>query len=222
MIDKDLSALIRMAVEAERLETPAPVRFEWARGDGASRKEQVRKMIAGVATLAAAACLGFAALTWMQPATVTPGPVAVAPLGSGTGSGLNTEIAKAAVPGVIDVVPAPLGAVLLAVFTDAENNCSCIQLNAADFQGKLASLGSAELIQLAKQTGCHEDPQRVLVIAMEGPRDQLPSSTIEAEMLASAVRENTPQCGDDACFTETTAPFLSADVRVVAGSVALR
>jgi hypothetical protein len=132
------------------------------------------------------------------------------------------ENTKPAVPAIIEAVPSPLGAVLLAVFSDAENNCSCIQLNPADFNGNLKNLGSAELIQMAKQSGCYENPQQVLVIAMEGPRDQLPNSTVEAEMLASAVRENTPHCGDDACFTQTTAPFLSADVRVVAGSLALR
>ena len=213
MNDKDLSALIRMAVEAERLGEPGPVRFEWARADAQERKDRVRKMVAGVATLAAAACLGFAAITWLRPtppAALTPAPVAVNHATKEAGTALAT------------VMPPSVGAVLLAVFNDVEENCSCIQLNPADFAGGLANLDRAELVRIARETSCHDDPGQVLVIAMEGPQGSMPSSAAEAELLATAVRENTTHCPDDACFTRTAAPFLPEGVRVVAGSIALR
>jgi hypothetical protein len=221
MNEKDLNALIRMAAEAERLEEPAGARFEWARADGAERQLRVRKMITGVATLAAAACLGFAAISWLKPAQ---------PVAPGSSGPIAIEKAPAVTPAVVEkatdvalpVPTSPLGAVLLAVFSDKENNCSCLQLNPADFKGDLASWGSEDLVRMARETRCQDDPTRVLVIAMEGPKDKLPSSTAEAELLAAAVRENTPHCGDDICFTQTAAPFVPAGVRVVAGSMALR
>ncbi|HYE63305.1 MAG TPA: hypothetical protein VD997_15040 [Phycisphaerales bacterium] len=227
MNDRDLNALIRMAQEVEQLEEPAPLRFEWAQADAGARKLHVRKALGGVAALAAAACLGIAAITWMKPApSGVPGPVA-------------TNSGPAAVPIDVKVEPrsegrdvavrlasakgsSPLGAVLLAVFKDSEDRCSCIQINGADFKGDLASIGSSELVRAALESSCHENPQEVLVIAMEGPRDRLPSSTAEAEFLAAAVQSGSSHCSDDGCLTETTGAFLPEGVRAVAGTVALR
>jgi len=219
MNDKDLSALIRMAGEAERLEEQAPLRFEWAKPDRTAREGQFRKMLGGIATLAAAACLGIAVLVWMKP-TQTPN------LPSG-GSITHHETSP------MDFVRKPevladggassadnLASVVLASFSDADDRCSCVQMNAADFKGKLTEVGSLELLRTAMANPCHENPKQVLVIAMQGPRESLPTSAAEAELLFAAVADGATHCGDDSmCFTSSTSPYIPEGVTVLAGSI---
>lgn len=215
MNDKDLSALIRMAMEAERLEEPAPLRFAWAKPEHEATASRVRTMATGIVSLAAAACLGFAALFWMKPSPtpVPTGPVAV----SEEPAGVHRE----SVPVVLASTEPDMGSVIMAVFRDADDRCSCIQINEADFDGKLSEVGQAEILRKALANACHENPRQVLVIAMEGPRDELPTTAAEAELLAAAMREEAGPCGGDAmCISSRAVAFMPSSVTVLTSTMA--
>lgn len=216
MDDKDIAALIRMAAEAERLEEAAPLRFEWARPNHSDRAQQVRKLAAGIATLAAAACVGFMALVWLKP---TPTPV-TPPLAV-------IDPKPAEVVALVERDPEPVaspkaefGSVIMAFFRDSDDRCSCVQLNAADFKGGLAEVHGQELLRRALANACHDNPERVMVIAMQGPTDALPSSTAEAELIAAAMREESAHCGGDAmCISSVASPFFSEGVTLVTSTL---
>jgi hypothetical protein len=218
MNDKDLSALIRMATEAERLEEPAPLRFAWAKADRADTASRVRTAVTGIVSLAAAACLGFVALTWMKPTSTQPLPVAVAP----------TEVQPVVetAPEVIRLAKADsapeveIGSVIMAVFRDADERCSCIQINAADFEGRLSDVGQSEILRRALANACHDNPRQVLVIAMQGPKDELPTTAAEAELLAAAVREDAGHCGSDAmCISSEAVAYMPSSVTVLTSTL---
>jgi hypothetical protein len=216
MNDKDLSALIRMAMEAERLEEPAPLRLTWARPEREETAARLRTMVTGIATLAAAACLGFAALVWMKPASPTQ------PLAHQGGATPAPEVSEATVP-VVELAKAEpeVGSVIMAVFRDADDRCSCIQINEADFKGRLSEVGQAEILRTALANACHENPRQVLVIAMQGPRHELPSTTAEAELLAAAMHEEANSCADDAmCISSRAVAYIPSSVTVLTSTMA--
>ena len=215
MNDKDLSALIRMATEAERLEEPAPLRFEWAKPNRADTASRVRTAATGIVSLAAAACLGFVAITWMKPAPSQPLPVAVK----------STEVPPVVEPAASEVTHVAkaepeIGSVIMAVFRDADERCSCIQINAADFEGRLSDVGQSEILRRALANACHDNPRQVLVIAMQGPKDELPTTAAEAELLAAAVREDAGHCGSDAmCISSQAVAYMPSSVTVLTSTL---
>jgi hypothetical protein len=215
MNDKDLSALIRMATEAERLEEPAPLRFGWAKPNRTDTASRVRTAVTGIVSLAAAACLGFAAITWMKPAPSQPLPVAVKP----TEVPPVVEAAASEVTHVAKAEP-EIGSVIMAVFRDADERCSCIQINAADFEGRLSDVGQSEILRRALANACHDNPRQVLVIAMQGPKDELPTTAAEAELLAAAVREDAGHCGSDAmCISSQAVAYMPSSVTVLTSTL---
>lgn len=205
--DLDLAALVRMAGEAERLEEPAPVRFEWARAAG-RQNDLVRRMTVG--GLAAAACVALGAFFWMKQAPA-PKPLEVATAGPA-----GAEVAPVSV-----AAKAPEnGSVVMAFFHDADDRCSCVQLNAGNFKGDLAQVRGDDLVRSALANACHENPQRLLVIAMQGPKEALPASTAEAEVWAACVNDGAGRCrGESLCISDHAAPFIPAGVTMVTGSM---
>ena len=114
------------------------------------------------------------------------------------------------------------GSVLLAVFHDADDRCSCIQLQHPWSKGTdVSQLGGGAVLRAAMSTTCHDNPDKVLAIAVSGPKYLLPRSTAEAEVLAACVTDN-GRCGDDGgCYSNSAAAYLPAGVTVVAESMGM-
>ncbi len=229
--DKDLAALIRMADEVDRLESPAASRFEWAAVQASGRSALIRRMTLGMGGLAAAACVGLGMFLWAKPATVpqqisrtNPAPVLTLPTPTDVESTpVTVAVGKAPQPVLVTQAPIEpeIQSVVMAVFQDADDRCSCIQMNPGNFKGDLANVGSQELLRTAMANACHANPDRVLVIAMQGPSESLPTSTAEAEVWAACVSERTGHCdGDSFCVTRSSAPFIPAGVTMITGSMA--
>jgi hypothetical protein len=207
MDERDLNALIRMAAEVDQMEEDGGHSFQWAKAR-ASRRDVLMQRLTGIGGLAAAACLGLMVFAWLR--TPAPSP---APAPSGV-----------AIKDPVKVQPKPVeeGSVLLAVFHDADDRCSCVQLRDDFAKGrKLTEVGGGELLRTAISTACHENPQKVLVIAVSGPKDMLPKSTAEAEVLATCVSEY-GRCGDDSiCYANNAAAYLGPGMTVVAESMGM-
>jgi len=208
MDERDLNALIRMATEVDTMESDASHSFQWARAK-ASRRDVIMQRLTGIGGLAAAACLALMVFMWVRgPQPAAPTPVAI-------------------VPPKIELVPLPAklseeGSVLLAIFHDADDRCSCVQLRSDALKGrKVSEMGGGELLRTAIATACHENPEKVLVLAMSGPRDVLPRSTAEGEVLAACITEN-GRCGDDSiCYASSAQAYLPAGVTVVAETMGM-
>jgi hypothetical protein len=209
MDERDLNALIRMAAEVERMEQDSGHSFQWARAR-ASRRDVLVQRLTAIGGLAAAACIGLMVVVWMrgpQASTPAPRPVATIP----------EKPAPRATP-----KGAEEGSVLLAVFHDADERCSCVQLRHDVLKGrKLTEVGGGELLRAAMAGSCQENPDKVLVLAVSGPKEMLPRSTAEAEILATCITEN-GRCGDDSlCYASNAAAYLPPGVTVVAESLGM-
>ncbi len=210
MDERDLNALIRMATEAEQMEQDSSRSFQWARAR-ASRRDVLMQRLTGIGGLAAAACLALMVVAWLRAPQATPAPAPVA---------IHAEIHNEKPA----VAKAPeQGSVMLAVFHDADDRCSCVQLRQDAFgKGRdLTQVGGSELLRAAFAGSCHENPEKVLVIAMSGPKDMLPRSTAEAEVLATCVTEYGRCDGDSGCYATHAASYLPAGVTVVAESMGM-
>jgi hypothetical protein len=210
MDERDLNALIRMATEVDDMESDAGHSFQWARAK-ASRRDVIMQRLTGIGGLAAAACLALMVFMWVrgpQPVAPTPGPLTRI---------ISEKPAPAAPPKLSEE-----GSVLLAVFHDADDRCSCVQLRSDALKGrKVSEMGGGELLRTAIATACHENPEKVLVLAMSGPRDVLPRSTAEAEVLATCITEN-GRCGDDSiCYASSAQAYLPPGVTVVAETMGM-
>jgi hypothetical protein len=211
MDERDLNALIRMATEVDEMESDESHSFQWARAKD-SRRDVIMQRLTGIGGLAAAACLALMVFMWVrgpQSVATTPGPLSI--------TNAPSPVAPVALPKLSEE-----GSVILAVFHDADDRCSCVQLRSDALKGrKLTDMGGGELLRTAIATACHENPEKVLVLAMSGPRDVLPRSTAEAEVLAACISEN-GRCGDDSiCYASNAQAYLPAGVTVVAETLGM-
>jgi len=209
MDERDLNALIRMATEVDAMESDESHSFHWARAK-ASRRDVIMQRLTGIGGLAAAACLALMVFMWVRgPQPAAPTPVAIA----------APTIEHIAVPAKLSEE----GSVILAIFHDADDRCSCVQLRSDAFKGrKVSEMGGGELLRTAIATACHENPEKVLVLAMSGPREVLPHTTAEAEVLATCISEG-GRCGDDSiCYASNAQVYLPAGVTVVAETMGMR
>lgn len=209
MDERDLNALIRMATEVDEMEADASHSFQWARAK-ASRRDVIMQRLTGIGGLAAAACLALMVFMWVRgPQPVAPTPVAALPE--------HTVAPVKATPKAPEE-----GSVLLAVFHDSDDRCSCVQLRSDALKGrKVSEMGGGELLRAAIATACHENPEKVLVLAMSGPKDVLPTTTAEAEVLATCITEN-GRCGDDSiCYASSAQSYLPPGVTVVAETLGM-
>lgn len=225
MDQRDLNALIRMAAEVDTLEQDSAHSFQWAKAK-TSRREVLMQRMTGIGALAAAACLGLMVVSWLRAPQAQPShtamntekPAAPTVVASATPDTVkNVESAAEATPAKPEE-----GSVLLAVFHDANDMCSYVQLHKDALHGrKLTEVGGGELLRTAIAANCQDNPERVLVLAMTGPKDLLPRSTAEAEVLASCISEG-GRCGDDSgCYVNNAADYLPPGVTVVAETMGM-
>jgi hypothetical protein len=168
--------------------------------------------LTAIGGLAAAACLGLMVVMWVH------GPLGSAP-------SLAPSAARIERPGQIKASPSKApeeGSVLLAIFRDADDRCSCVQLRHDVLKGrKVTEVGAGELLRAAMAGGCHDNPDNLLVLAVSGPKEVLPRSAAEAEVLATCITEN-GRCGDDSgCYASNAVAFLPPGVTVMAETLGM-
>lgn len=229
MNNRELENLIRMAMEVEDLEGSRPaLSFDGAPVTVVRTGARRVWLIGG--GLAAAAALTLAAVAVWPTKPSEPS----ARLADSTGVVGTHEVVPPARSVVVDSpppvhvaqVPPDAGekTVLLAIFRDADDRCSCVQLRDGEWSGrKLADIGRSELLRTAMARACNESPEHVLVIAIAGPAEYLPSSD-QAEVLAACVFETPSTCGDDdsSCYTSAAMACLPAGMTVKAETLAMK
>lgn len=216
MRDDRLLQLVRMAGEADELErgsrlvlTDAPHPSLW------------RRMWAPLTAMAAAAAL--AVVLWpVAPGPVVrpgPGPVAIAPTGATPDEGAVTTVS---LPTVAEPCQ-PSGPMLLAVFHQPDERCDCVVWRAGAFvETDIRRLGSAELIEAAWTNRCADSSNLVLVVAIDGPPDELPQSAEAALELAANLSIPRAWCGENAgCYEDSAMGVLPSSVKIVAETLSM-
>ena len=193
MNDRQLEALVRMALEAERLEASAPPASAVAAG-----RWRLAWLGAG---LAAAAAVAIAFIVVFPRA---PSPIAIVP------------VDRPAVAGAI-----PEQSVVFAIFREADGECSCIQTHEPEWEGgrRLADVGRSELLDVVFRDPCTTALQHVLVVAVSGKAGTVPATSADAERLAAALPEEPLADADLSSLAYDAMPDLPPGSTVVARSV---
>lgn len=157
--------------------------------------------------LTAAAMLGLIGLQTLLPLRVvvpTPAPLATATDAPGA---MRLQPVLASAGGAGDVIPAavacetepPRGTVMahepgfgsriIAVALDADSSCRCSQtvLHRWETHQQVAAVTRADLLRIGFESACVAEPERILVVAVSGPVDQLPESEEAIAALAHCV-----------------------------------
>jgi hypothetical protein len=81
------------------------------------------------------------------------------------------------------------GSRIIAVALDADSSCRCSQtvLHRWDTHQQIASVSRADLLRIGFESACVAEPERILVVAVSGPVDQLPDSDEAIAALAHCV-----------------------------------
>ncbi len=246
MDDRRLQRLVKMAVEAERLEHPAAggVAGEVLTAtDGSehlslARRDRVWWRAAWIGGgLAAAACLTIA-FVMVRP----PGP---APTRIAKGDGAGSEVqpvpheVSGSEPAEVAILPRTESdegtvklasnrsesdeAVLFAVYRGANGSCECVQVNDPDWgsEKRLADVSRHELLRAGLQDSCMTMAPEVLVIGVEGKRGTLPSSRQHAETIARRLGEQSLRGRDVSSLAYAAMPDLPTGTVVVAEKVSI-
>jgi hypothetical protein len=251
MDDRRLQRLVKMAVEAERLEHPAAggVAGEVLTAtDGSehlslARRDRVWWRAAWIGGgLAAAACLTVVFVMVRLPGPVptriakghAAGPEVQPVPGEGSGSARG-EDRTASVPrgdvteseeGTVELASSRSEsdeAVLFAVYRGANGSCECVQVNDPDWgsEKRLADVSRHELLRAGLQDSCMSMAPEVLVIGVEGKRGTLPSSRQHAETIARRLGEQSLRGRDVSSLAYAAMPDLPTGTVVVAEKVSI-
>lgn len=132
---------------------------------------------------------GTLATTAGEPAAMQLQPVLAA--AGAAGEGIPVAVACENEPPRSSVVahePA-FGSRIIAVALDADSSCRCSQtvLHHWDTHQQIASVTRADLLRIGFESACVAEPERILVVAVSGPVDQLPDSDEAIAALAHCV-----------------------------------
>jgi hypothetical protein len=214
MNDRELERLIRMAHEAEALERSAEQPALRLVGGG------IRRWVAGLGIGAAAAASLLGAIVIMHQ-SMGPGK-------SGKIVTRETHSAPRPAPSGGDttlVKNEPEQCMVLAVYRNADGQCSCLQLKEHEWGGRsLADVPKRELVDLALREACSSDAHQVLVVAVEDKPGALPKSREDAEAIAAKLSEapSSGKVSDVSSYAYAAMPTLSSGATVVAERVAVR
>lgn len=203
--DRDIERLLRMAVEAEGLESPDPLvpgtrHAPGRRTPDAGRRWVLRRLAGGALATAALLVLGLAVFSQL---TGGASPARLRPDGGISTAGLA--------PRALIVQPAAAGTdedtVLLAVFHDELAGTRCVSWRDYDFGGNkcLGDVSEKELRGLCLRSAgletCGLKPQQVMLVALAGPRHSLPESDSSAQQLADCILRGERMCDSaGACY----------------------
>ncbi len=120
----------------------------------------------------------------------------------------------------------PIGAeeacVVVAIFKDSRGGCPCIHIQPhtlADGRS-LDDLSPDELLDVRLKGSCSATGDSLLLVAVQGPGDQLPRTAAEAEALAECVGDAPRVCdGSPGCMANIARGCLPPSVKVLAQSV---
>ncbi|MFZ4574562.1 MAG: hypothetical protein ACOYN0_09205 [Phycisphaerales bacterium] len=211
MNDRQLTQLLRMAAEAERLESgPATLRMPTP----THRRPGLWIGLAAAASVAAA--FAFLSLPSPQPKNA-PTPVALADPNP--------------------IAPQPVNAdpcddestVLLAIFRNADGSTiqSRIAMKDWDSRRGLNDLGEGELIgfafEHAEEMTPETLPDSVVLLAVSGPTNLVPHSEAAAAQLTACLEQTPASCGAEVpCYTSAALQCLPAGVSVIGEARAVR
>jgi hypothetical protein len=123
------------------------------------------------------------------PAAVRVEPLSVAMAGMG-------EVVPAAVAcevepprGTVVAHEPGFGSRIIAVALDADSSCRCSQtvLHRWESHQQIAAVTRADLLRIGFESACVAEPERILVLAVSGPMDELPESDEAIAALAHCV-----------------------------------
>jgi hypothetical protein len=203
MNDDRLNALLRLAIEAEALDAPAPRAVPRAR-----KGAVILRRIGGWMAVAAAATLAF-----------------VVVLGRVGSPGPTPPLATSAGPPT--VMPAPTKgepAMLLALFRGADSACECVVWREAHFGGRaIGDVAPSELVEAVLKDPCAASRgDLLLVVGLQGPREHLPPTQEAARVLANCLATGTDHCGEDVgCNGAGAASCIPAGVSIATGTLAM-
>ncbi len=149
----------------------------------------------GLIALQMLAPLGGAGTT-LAPSSTASGPAAlklepVMVAGAGSGETIPEAVAcEVEPPRSTAVAHEPgFGSRIIAVALDADSSCRCSQtvLHRWDSHQQLAAVTRADLLRIGFESACVAEPERILVVAVSGPVDQLPDSDEAIAALAHCV-----------------------------------
>ena len=227
--DRNVEQLVRMALDIEALERAAGAAGDEfgpvARiGRPAPRHGSWRKVGVGVGFgTAAAACLTLA-MFMMQPRNPGSGaPLAVAP----RVPSVPIPVEPDATPRVVQAANNDEKCVVMAMFRGADGQCSCLQMRDGDFEeGRtLAEVPRSELYDVALHAPCSTSAQQVLIVAVSGRADSLPTNHEQAEAIVRQISTAAASVGrhaDVSAIAYAAMPGLSPGSTVIAENVAMR
>lgn len=153
---------------------------------------------------------------------VAPGPSPMSP-GNGGAQGAAVQLASLSnAGGARAAQPSCTGCVVVAIFRDSRDGCSCVHLQPHDFTDgrRLADHAPTDLLSVPLKGACAPSPDRILLVALEGPTEMLPRTPAEAESLVECVTDAPRQCdGSPACYASAASRCLPQDVHVLAQTV---
>ncbi|MFM9996271.1 MAG: hypothetical protein ACKVU4_10775 [Phycisphaerales bacterium] len=235
MDDQRLQRLIRMAMEAESLD--GTVRANRDAPPGPISIVVWRRRLSWIGGgLAAAACLGVAAVVFRTPAPTGPGgfgrdaPIAIAdPAVADEGARGDSSPSQGPdeSPTYTTQVAAhhaePEEAVVFAVFRGVDGSCECVQVDAPEWSGakRLADVDRHELVRVAFRDPCSAFAPEVLVIGVSGKPGTVGSSRRHAEALAERLGRETFRGRDVSSAAYAALPDLPAGSLVVAEKISI-
>lgn len=217
MNDRQLHELLRMAAEIERIEADAASVVGHIGGRSA-QATRGRRLFAGRAAWAWGGGLAAAAAV----ALGVGGFLALSGGGGGGGSGSGGVLADARPnpmdyrvplpPAVEPVAAAPRAAttpkisaspaMLLAIYQDMFGGARCVQIVPRPLEPgeSLAAIARDEMLHaedIERGAWCAPGPHRLLVVALAGPADRLPTTHERAEALAACIAQARDACSED-------------------------
>ena len=242
MNDKQLQSLIGMALEAEELSGEAPLAGSLHAAGSTPRSHRRWYVgVPGAGLLAAVVLLAVGISIYMRTGSApspNPGAVAivnpsdVAPEPAPTPAPAPTPVRANTVTVAQNPVPAEQGcpdkSVVLAIYEDAPGVIRCVRWREHNWKdGRcLHEVNPAELLCAGFGAPCNQAgatrPNTLLVVALSGPKDRLPSNEGEAQALATCIAHS-PLAHDDpdrdpACVH---VPCIPPDVTVRVESLAM-
>lgn len=112
--------------------------------------------------------------------------------------------------------------VVVAIFRDSRGGCPCIHMQPHTLaEGQtLDDLSPEALADIRLKGSCTSTGDSLLLVALQGPGDQLPLTAAQAEALAECVGDAPRACdGSPGCMARMARGCLPSNVRVLAHSV---
>lgn len=223
MDDRKLDILLCLAIEADELARAdtgavrsadhgpryvAPLMGATAATTQPRRRTLVRRGLWSAAALSAAAALLWAMWPHGTPALRDRAP------------GHRVEVVSSGSPhGHTGVVEAE-ECVVLAIFRESDGDCQCRAISPMDLGAgsSLDSIDPREFLRIALNASCSAEPAQIVVLAVAGPRKDLPDEADEADMIVACLDESpllTSAAADGSSYAMAVRDCLPSGVSVV-------